>query len=403
VPKILAMILAGGRGERLYPLTRDRTKPAVPFGAIYRIIDFSLSNCVNSDIRHIYLLTQYKSTSLNRHIELGWNIFSTRFGEFVRLIPAQQQMDESWYQGTADAIFQNIFTLQQDQPDLVLVLPGDHVYKMDYRTMVDFHIRKRAVLTVAALPVNKGLSTDFGVIEVDREDRIRSFQEKPPNPKPMPERPDCVLASMGIYVFDTEVLVKRLIDDFRNEESTHDFGKDLIPAMVDQDEVFVFRFMNRQSGEAAYWRDVGTLEAYWEANMDLVGVTPQLNLYDTEWPIHTYQGDYPPARAVMAPDEGPGVAINALISGGCVIRGGRVLNSVLSPNVSVESGADVKDSVLMERVHVKEGARVRRAILDKDIHVPAGAEIGYDLERDRKRFTVTDSGIVVIPKTMEVD
>jgi glucose-1-phosphate adenylyltransferase len=403
VPKILAMILAGGRGERLYPLTRDRTKPAVPFGAIYRIIDFSLSNCVNSDIRHIYLLTQYKSTSLNRHIELGWNIFSSRFGEFVRLIPAQQQMDESWYQGTADAIFQNISTLQQDQPDLVLVLPGDHVYKMDYRTMVDFHIRKRAVLTVAALPVNKGLSTDFGVIEVDREDRIRSFQEKPPNPKPMPERPDCVLASMGIYVFDTEVLVKRLIDDFRNEESTHDFGKDLIPAMVDQDEVFVFRFMNRQSGEAAYWRDVGTLEAYWEANMDLVGVTPQLNLYDTEWPIHTYQGDYPPARAVMAPDEGPGVAINALISGGCVIRGGRVLNSVLSPNVSVESGADVKDSVLMERVHVKEGARVRRAILDKDIHVPAGAEIGYDLERDRKRFTVTDSGIVVIPKTMEVD
>ena len=403
MPKILAMILAGGRGGRLYPLTRDRTKPAVPFGAIYRIIDFSLSNCVNSDIRHIYLLTQYKSTSLNRHIELGWNIFSSRFGEFVRVIPAQQQMDESWYQGTADAIFQNIFTLQQDQPDLVLVLPGDHVYKMDYRTMVDFHIRKRAVLTVAALPVNKGLSRDFGVIEVDREDRIRSFQEKPSNPKPMPERPDCVLASMGIYVFDTEVLVKRLIDDFRNEGSSHDFGKDLIPAMVNQHEAFVFRFMNRQSGEAAYWRDVGTLEAYWEANMDLVGVTPQLNLYDTEWPIHTYQGDYPPARAVMAHDGGTGVAINALISGGCVIRGGRVLNSVLSPNVSVENGADVKDSVLMERVHVKEGARVRRAILDKDVHVSAGAEIGYDLERDRKRFTVTDSGIVVVPKTMAVD
>ena len=403
MPKILAMILAGGRGERLYPLTRDRTKPAVPFGAIYRIIDFSLSNCVNSDIRHIYLLTQYKSTSLNRHIELGWNIFSTRFGEFVRLIPAQQQMDESWYQGTADAIFQNIFTLQQDQPDLVLVLPGDHVYKMDYRTMVDFHIRKGADLTVAALPVSKELSTDFGVTEVDREDRITRFQEKPPNPKPMPGRPDCVLASMGVYVFDTEVLVKRLIDDFRSEESAHDFGKDLIPAMVDQDKAFVFRFMNRQSGEAAYWRDVGTLDAYWEANMDLVGVTPQLNLYDTEWPIHTYQGDYPPARAVMAHDEGTGAAINALISGGCVIRGGRVFTSVLSPNVFVESGAEVRDSVLMERVHVMAGARVKRAILDKDIHVPAGAEIGYDLERDRKRFTVTDSGIVVVPKTMAVD
>jgi len=397
------MILAGGRGERLYPLTRDRTKPAVPFGAIYRIIDFTLSNCVNSDIRHIYLLTQYKSTSLNRHIELGWNFFSSRLGEFIRLIPAQQQMDESWYQGTADAIFQNIFTLQQDQPGLVLVLPGDHVYKMDYRAMVEGHIRRKADLTVAVLPVSKRFSGDFGVVQVDREDRIKDFQEKPLNPKPLPERPDCVLASMGIYVFDTEILVKRLIDDFRNEESSHDFGRDVIPAMVERDEVFAFKFLKNQSGEPAYWRDVGTLDAYWEANMDLVGATPPFNLYDAGWPIHTYQGHYPPARTVKTGDEEKGMVINSLISGGCLVRAGKVLNSLLSPGVCVEIEAEVTDSVVMEGVQVGAGARVRRAILDKNVQIPAGGEIGYDLEEDRKRFTVTDSGIVVIPKAMAVD
>ena len=403
MPKILAMILAGGRGERLYPLTRDRTKPAVPFGAIYRIIDFTLSNCVNSDIRHIYLLTQYKSTSLNRHIELGWNFFSARLGEFIRLIPAQQQMDESWYQGTADAIFQNIFTLQQDQPGLVLVLPGDHVYKMDYRAMVESHIRREADLTVAVLPVHKRFSQAFGVVQVGRDDRIIDFQEKPPNPTCLPERPDCVLASMGIYVFDTEILVKRLIDDFRKEESSHDFGKDVIPAMVERDGVFAFRFMKDQSEEPAYWRDVGTLDAYWEANMDLVGVTPSLNLYDADWPIHTYQGHHPPARTVVASDDDKGMLINSLISGGCLIRGGKVTNSLLSPGVCVDTGADVMDCVVMEGVHVGEGARVRRAIVDKNVQISMGAEVGYDLEEDRKRFTVTDSGIVAIPKAMAVD
>lgn len=397
------MILAGGKGERLYPLTRDRTKPAVPFGAIYRIIDFTLSNCVNSNIRRIYILTQYKSISLNRHVELGWNIFSSQLEEFIRLIPAQQQLDESWYQGTADAIFQNFHTLQQDQPDIVLILSGDHVYKMDYGAMIDYHLQSNADLTVAVLQVDKCFSRDFGVVEVGPEYRIKGFQEKPSDPRTMPERADCILASMGIYVFNTEVLVRCLIEDFRNEKSSHDFGKDVIPAMVRKDRVFAFRFVDTSTGEPAYWRDVGTLDAYWEANMDLVGITPQFNLYDTKWPIYTFQGPYPPAKTVLAEEKRTGTAINSLVSGGCVVSGGRVLNSLLSPLVRVESYAEVRDSILMDGVHVEEGARLRRAIVDKDVRIPAGAQIGYDLKRDRKRFTVTDSGIVVIPKGMQVD
>lgn len=397
------MVLAGGKGERLYPLTRDRTKPAVPFGAIYRIIDFTLSNCVNSNIRRIYILTQYKSISLNRHIDLGWDIFSSRLGEFIRLIPAQQQLDESWYQGTADAIFQNIYTLQQEQPDIVLILSGDHVYKMDYRIMIDYHLQRNADLTVAVLQVDKRFSRDFGVVEVTREYRVKGFQEKPSDPRTMPGKADCILASMGIYVFNTEVLVRRLIGDFRNEKSSHDFGKDVIPAMVRKDRVFAFRFVNAGTGEPAYWRDVGTLDAYWEANMDLVSVTPQFSLYDTEWPIHTFQGHYPPAKTVLAEESRTGTAINSLVSGGCIISGGKVINSLLSPGVRIDSCAEVKDSIIMEGVHVDEGARVKRAIIDKQVRIPPGAEIGYDLEKDRRRFTVTDSGIVVLQRAMQVD
>ncbi len=403
VQRNLAMILAGGKGERLYPLTRDRTKPAVPFGGIYRIIDFTLSNCVNSNVRRIYILTQYKSISLNRHVALGWNIFSSHLGEFISLIPAQQRLDESWYQGTADAIFQNIYTLQEDQPDIVLILSGDHVYKMDYRRMIDFHIQTRADLTLAVLQVNKRFSEEFGVVEVDERYRVRDFQEKPSHPKTMPDKADCVLASMGIYVFNTEILVRRLIDDFRNEKSSHDFGKDVIPAMVKKDKVFAYNFVQAETGAPEYWRDVGTLDAYWEANMDLVRVTPQFNLYDAEWPIHTFQGHYPPAKTVHAEEGRTGTAINSLVSAGCIISGAKVINCLLSPNVHVHSYAEVEDSIIMEGVQVEEGARVKRSIIDKNVRIPAGIDIGYDLRRDRKRFTVTESGIVVIPRAMLIE
>jgi glucose-1-phosphate adenylyltransferase len=397
------MILAGGKGERLYPLTRDRTKPAVPFGGIYRIIDFTLSNCVNSNIRRIYILTQYKSISLNRHIELGWDILSSQLSEFISLIPAQQRLDESWYQGTADAIFQNTYTLQEDQPDIVLILSGDHVYKMDYRMMIDFHIKRQADLTIGVLQVDKRSSTNFGVVEVNSAFRVKGFQEKPSTPKTMPERPECILASMGIYVFNTEVLVRRLIDDFRNEKSSHDFGKDVIPNMVKKDKVFAFDFVKPETGEPEYWRDVGTLDAYWEANMDLVTVTPQLNLYDTGWPIHTFQGHYPPAKTVHAEKGRTGTAINSVVSGGCIISGARVRSSLLSPNVHVHSDALIEDSIIMEGVQVEAGARVRGAIVDKNVRILEGAKIGYDSRKDRKRFKITDSGIVVIPKGMHID
>ena len=313
--KVLAMVLAGGRGERLYPLTRDRAKPAVPFGAIYRIIDFSLSNCLNSDIRRIYALTQYKSISLHRHIQLGWNILSAPLGEFIEVIPAQQRIDEHWYQGTADAIFQNIYTLQEERPDLILILSGDHIYKMDYRKMIDFHLEKKADLTVAAIRMDRGLSREFGVIEVDRDWRIIGFEEKPEEPKTIPGDPEGILASMGIYVFNTEILVRRLIEDARSD-STHDFGKDVIPAMIGKDQVFAFDFRQGDQGRTGYWRDVGTIDAYFEANMDLVAVSPQLNLYDPEWPIFNYQSPYPPAKTVLEEEGRMGTAINSILSNG---------------------------------------------------------------------------------------
>ena len=303
--KVLAMILAGGRGERLYPLTRDRAKPAVPFGGIYRIIDFTLSNCINSDIRRIYVLTQYKSTSLNRHIQFGWNILSVPLGEFIGVIPAQQRMGEQWYQGTADAIFQNIYLLQDEKPDHVLILSGDHIYKMDYRKMIAFHLEQGADLTVAAIRMDRGLSKEFGVVEVDGNRQIIGFEEKPDAPKTLPGDPDGILASMGVYVFQTEVLVRRLIEDVRSE-SSHDFGKDIIPKMIQKDKVVAFDFREGDQGGTGYWRDVGTIDAYFEANMDLVSVTPHLNLYDPQWPVFTYQAPFPPAKTVLEEEDKEG-------------------------------------------------------------------------------------------------
>ncbi len=391
------MILAGGRGERLYPLTRDRAKPAVPFGGIYRIIDFTLSNCLHSDIRRIFVLTQYKSTSLHRHIQFGWNILSAPLGEFIEAIPAQQRIDEHWYQGTADAIFQNIYTLQQEKPNLVLILSGDHIYKMDYRKMIAFHLEKGADLTVGAIRMDRKFSQEFGVIEVDQEWRIVGFQEKPEIPKAIPGDPEGILASMGVYVFNTEVLVRRLIEDARSE-STHDFGRDIIPAMIGKDRVFAFDFRMGDRGGTGYWRDVGTIDAYFEANMDLVSVTPQLDLYDPQWPILTYQSPNPPAKTVLLEEGRIGTALNSVISNGCIISGGSVIRSILSPRVMIHSYAEVEDSILMEGVDVGRHARIRRSIIDKEVHIPPGMKIGYHLDEDVKRFTVTGSGIVVVPK-----
>jgi glucose-1-phosphate adenylyltransferase len=399
--KVLAMVLAGGRGERLYPLTRDRAKPAVPFGAIYRIIDFTLSNCIHSEIRRIYALTQYKSTSLHRHIQFGWNILSASLGEFIEAIPAQQRIDEHWYQGTADAIFQNIYTIQQERPDLILILSGDHIYKMDYRKMIDFHVENKADLTVGAIRMDRRLSREFGVIQVNEDWQIIGFEEKPEEPKTIPGDPEGILASMGVYVFSTEILVRRLIEDARSD-STHDFGKDIIPAMIKKDRVFAFDFRKGDRGGMGYWRDVGTIEAYFEANMDLVSVTPQLNLYDPQWPIFTYQSSDPPAKTVLEEEGRMGTAINSILSNGCIISGGSVKRSVLSPRVVVHSYAEVEDSILLEGVDIGRHAKIRRTIIDKDVQIPPKTEIGYDLDEDAKRFTVTESGIVVVPKGLRL-
>ena len=395
------MILAGGRGERLYPLTRDRAKPSVPFGAIYRIIDFTLSNCLNSDIRRIYALTQYKSISLNRHIQLGWNILSAPLGEFIEAVPAQQRIDEHWYQGTADAIFQNIYTLQEERPDLVLILSGDHIYKMDYRKMIAFHLERGADLTVAAIRMDRNLSKEFGVIEVDGDWRMIGFQEKPEEPRMIPGDPGWFLASMGIYVFDTELLVRRLIEDARSD-SSHDFGKDIIPMMIGKDQVFAFDFRQGDCGGTGYWRDVGTIDAYYEANMDLIAITPQLNLYDPQWPILTYQLPSPPAKTVWIEEGRVGTALNSIISNGCIISGGNVKRSILSPRVTIHSFAEVEDSILLEGGDVGRNARIKRTIIDKEVQIPPETEIGYDLDEDAKRFTVTASGIVVVPKGMKL-
>jgi len=395
--KVLAIILAGGRGERLYPLTRDRAKPAVPFGGIYRIIDFTLSNCINSGIRHIYALTQYKSISLHRHIQLGWSTLSAPLGEFIEVIPAQQRIDEQWYQGTADAIYQNIYTLQEERPDLILILSGDHIYKMDYRKMIAFHLDKKADLTVATIRMDRTLSREFGVIEADGAWRIVGFQEKPEEPKTLPGDSQGILASMGVYVFNIETLVRRLIEDARSD-SSHDFGKDIIPSMIQKDQVFAFDFRNGDQGGTGYWRDVGTIDAYFDANMDLVSLTPQLNLYDPQWPILTYQPPYPPAKTVHAEEGRTGTVINSIISNGCIISGGSVKRSIFSPRVRVHSYVDIEDAILLDGVDVGRHAKIRRAIIDKEVQIPEGMKIGYNLEEDSKRFTVNPSGIVVVPK-----
>ncbi len=401
---IMTMVLAGGKGERLNPLTQYRAKPAVPFGGKYRIIDFTLSNCLNSGLRKIAVLIQYKSHSLDRHIRLGWNMLNGELGEYIASIPAQQRLGEDWYKGTADAVYQNLFLLDNEQPKYLLVLAGDHIYKMNYAEMVDFLIAKKADAVVGAIEFPLAEASRFGVIGVDEECQILRFDEKPKNPMPVPSDPTQAFVSMGIYLFKTDVIRERLTEDAARETS-HDFGRNIIPSMIQSHRVFAFKFQDENRKSVKYWRDIGTLDAYWEANMDLVAVDPLFNLYDQDWPVRTYQGQFPPAKFVFAQDyQGGrmGVALDSIVCGGCIISGGRVQNSVLSPNVVVQDHAEVRESVVMENVIIGEYAQIRRAIIDKDVMIPPHTEIGYDIEADRRRFTVSDSGLVTISKGMKV-
>lgn len=404
--RVLTFIMAGGKGERLLPLTKDRAKPAVPFGGIYRIVDFTLSNCINSDLRRIYLLTQYKSASLHRHIRLGWNILPSELAQFIELLPAQQRVGDSWYLGTADAIYQNLYTLDMDKPDEVLILAGDHIYKMNYYDMIDFHRANDADLTVGVVEIDKSSSPHLGVVEVDDSNKVSGFQEKPKNPRTIPGNDNKIYASMGIYVFKGKVIEEELHEDVKRIGSSHDFGKDIIPHMLKKGrKVVAYNFVDQNKHEALYWRDIGTIDAYFEANMDLIQVNPTFNLYDKEWPIRTYQEQFPPVKTVHSGDEiagRVGLVLDSIVSSACVVSGGKVQRSVLSPNVRLNSFSEVYDSILMEGVNVGRYAKVKRAIIDKDVNIPQGMVIGYDLAEDKKKFFVTESGIVVVAKGTEI-
>jgi len=394
---VLVILLAGGAGERLYPLTKERAKPAVYFGGPYRIIDFALSNCINSGLRRVFIATQYKSLSLNRHIRMGWNVVSEELGEFIEILPPQKRVGEHWYLGTADAAFQNLYSIVQEAPSHIIVLSGDHVYKMDYAKMLRFHLERDADATLAAIEVPLADGPRFGVIGVNEHDRVVGFQEKPAHPLPIPGSPDTALASMGVYIFRADVLVRALEEDAAQAESEHDFGKNIIPAMIRTAPVSCYRFYDENKKAAKYWRDIGTLDAYYEASMDLCQVNPEFNLYDPEWPLRTYQPQAPPAKFVFA-EHGRrcGQALDSVISNGCIVSGSSVRGSVLCPNVRVHSFCDIEGSILMPGVRVGRHARIRRAIIDRDVLIPRGALIGFNPAEDRRRHTVTDGGVVVV-------
>ena len=396
VDDALVILLAGGAGERLYPLTRDRAKPAVFFGGPYRIIDFTLSNCLNSGLRRIFIATQYKSLSLNRHIRMGWSIVSEELGEFVEILPPQKRVSEHWYQGTADAVYQNLYSIVQENPHHVIVLSGDHVYKMDYARMLRFHKERGAAVTIAAIEIPIQETYRFGVLSVDEQDKVTGFIEKSKDAPAIPGSPDLALGSMGIYVFDTGVLLKALEADAA-KPSSHDFGKDIIPTVLRELPTYAYRFYDENKKASKYWRDIGTLDAFYDANMDLCGVDPEFNLYDPEWPMRTYQPQAPPAKFVFA-EKGRrcGEALDSIISPGCIVSGSQVVGSVLCPNVRVHSYGHIESSMLMPGVRVGRHARIRRAIIDRDVLIPRGAVIGYHPEEDRKRHTVTDLGVVVV-------
>lgn len=401
--RVLALILAGGKGTRLEPLTRDRAKPAVPFGGAYRIIDFTLSNCINSGLRKILVLTQYKAASLDRHLNVGWKFLCRELDEYIDVLPPQQRIDENWYQGTADAVYQNIYSIEKCHSEYVLILSGDHIYKMDYADLIRDHIESGAEVTVGCIPVPLAEGTQFGVMQIDESRRIVQFREKPADPDAMPDDPQQCLASMGLYVFGTNFLFELLCQDATDPSSQHDFGKNILPRLLNDHLVRAYPFRDKNTGHTSYWRDVGTLDSIYAANMDLIAVEPELNLYDKAWNIRTYQPQEPPPKFVFAQTEGPnpriGQAVDSLVCGGSIISGGTVRRSILGFNVRVNSWASVEDSILFDGVVIGRHAKIRRAIIDKRVHVPEGMQIGYNAEEDRARgFTVTESGIVVIGK-----
>ncbi|MBU3643979.1 MAG: glucose-1-phosphate adenylyltransferase [Candidatus Methylopumilus sp.] len=399
----VALILAGGRGSRLKSLTDARAKPAVPFGGKFRIIDFPLSNCINSGIRRIGVATQYKSHSLNQHIQRGWGFLRGEFNEFIELWPAQQRVKEDWYKGTADAVFQNLDIMRNIGAEYVLILAGDHIYKMDYGQMLAAHVKNKADLTIACINVPLQDAKAFGVIGVDNEDRVIEFQEKPDHPKALPDNPEQAFASMGIYVFSAAFLYEQLIYDADDSKSEHDFGKDIIPRIIDKYRVYAHRFTDSCVGAKDgnyYWRDVGTVDAYWEANMELTKVTPELNLYDRDWPIWTYQEQLPPAKFVFNNKGRCGMATDSLISGGCIVSGSVINQSVVFSDVRVHSFCEIKDSVILPEVTIGRNVKLNRVVIDKGAEIPEGMEIGFNPEEDKKRFYVTDKGITLVTPAM---
>ncbi len=396
----LALVLAGGKGTRLGSLTSHRVKPAVPFGGHFRIIDFALSNCVNSGIRRIGVLTQYKAHSLIRHIQHGWGFLRAELGEFVELLPAQQRVREDWYQGTADAVYQNMDIIRLHQPRHLMILGGDHIYKMDYGAMLAAHASNQADVTVGCMPVPLAGASAFGIMQIDADNRVQHFKEKPTHCEGMPDAPDTALASMGIYVFNTEFLLSRLLVDATRDDSSHDFGKDIIPAAVADARTFAFPFRKTRDGPPAYWRDVGDIDSYWEANLELTGITPELDVYDRYWPILTWQRQAPPAKFVLDNDGRRGTAINSMIAGGCIVSGALINHSLLSSHVTVDEGSLIEDSVILEDVKVGRNVRIRRAVIETGCVIGDGLRIGENPAEDARRFELSPGGIVLVAPEM---
>ena len=396
----VALVLAGGKGSRLKALTEWRAKPSVPFGGKFRIIDFPLSNCINSGIRQISVVTQYKSHSLQRHLQRGWSFLSGQFGEFLEVLPAQQRTGDGWYEGTADAVYQNLDIIRHYNPEYILVLAGDHIYKMDYGKMLAAHVAKGADITVGCIPVPIEEASAFGVMVIDGNERIVEFTEKPEHPKNMPDDDSQALASMGIYVFSTQYLRDRLVEDAKNPDSTHDFGHDLIPHAIEHANAFAYPFVNASTGGPSYWRDVGTIDAYWEANIDLANLEPELDMYDQDWPIWTEQQQLAPAKFVFDDDERRGMAVDSLVSGGCLITGSTIRHSVLFSNVRVHSYSVIEDCIVLPDVEIRRDCRLKKCVIDKGAMIPEGTVVGENPEEDAKRFYVSEGGVVLITAEM---